>query len=470
MTEFSEDYCEQDLMLRVEKFKQALQQNTHCYFDVCELEGIVGYLVINGQLDMAKSAAEMGLDLHPTSPDMKICAASILAETGEPARALKLIGDVEKIEFNNDELFLLKASLHSQLKQHRKSVESFRRAVELNTDMQDQVLLDMAFELENMEDYHEAIRTLQKALAVNPENEPALHELGYCYEMLDKNEDLIDYYSVFLDEHPYSSAAWYNLGNIYFKTDAFQKSISAFDFCLVIDEDFTPALFNKANALIQLDRFEEAIEAFGELNAIEGLQAHILCYIGECYEKLDKTEEARTNYEHALELDDQCAEAMVGLAVLLDLNDESKASMNLYRKALKIEPECTAYWHLYALAAKNCKDIQTAEKAFKKALRLNKFTPEVWEDYAVLKAEFGDFDGAIGILSEGFINNDHASELLYRQAFYNYLSDCPIDAEDLLYLAVQRDPDGLRRFLNDCPEAQNSSLMMDFMESGNLEE
>jgi len=470
MIEFSDDHCDQELILRAERFKKSVQSGTTCYFDVNEIEGLADHFIMNAEFNSAFDVVKLGLEIHPDSSDMKWCAAPLFAEQGELERSLELIEEIEYIEANNEELFLLKASILSRLNKHKQSVTCYRKAISLNPEFKDQVYVDLAMELENLNDYAAAIACLKNALKVNPENVPALHELSYCYENIEREDELISFYSSFIDDHPYSTAAWFNLGNVYFKKNQPENSLSAFGFCLAIDEDFTPALFNKANTLIHLKRYSEAIEAFEAMMAVDGVQANLLCYIGECYENMEQPGPAKLHYQHALELDDQCAEALIGLAVLLDLEDRSHESLPLYERALKIEPDCSSWWHMYALAAEDAGFCELAETAFEKTLNLNKHIPEVWEDYARLKATSGDLKKAVDLLTEGYICNEHASELLYRKAYYNSQWDSRSDAEDLLSLAVQRDPEGLRRFLIDCPEAIGSPLMVDFIQSGKFEE
>lgn len=468
MTDFSDEYTEQEVLDHVDKFNRAIQSGDICYFDVIELERVIDYFMSKDKLEMATRAIEMGLKVHPDSLSLKMCAASILAENGELKRALELADEVASIESSNDEIFLLKASIYAQLHQHNKAISQFHKALHLNSDNRDQILLDIAYEQQNLGKYDDAIRTLRHALKTNPDNEAALHEISYSYEMAEKTEGLIRFMTNFLDNQPYSYAGWYNLGNAYYKLESYKECISAYEFCLAIEEHFTPALYNKANALVQLGKYREAIAHFNDLAEIEGDHASIYCYIGECFEKLEDNLMARKNYEQALKLDIRCAEAYIGLGVLLDLEGRHFESLDLYKKALDLDAECCTYWHLYALAAQEINDLNVADSAFQKALKLDEHQPQVWEDYATFLVYQGKTEEAINLLTEGYINNDKATDFLYRMAWYNCELNYPIDAEDLLYLAVQQDPEGLPRFLKNFPEAKNNPLMIDFIRSGNF--
>lgn len=469
MIDFSDDFSEQEIQQRAMQFMRYFDEGESCYFDVCDIERIVEHFNLNAEWAWSRRLIEFGLRLHPDSIDMKWCAAPVIADNGDYHRALKLLKEIEHVESTNEELQILKASVYGKLNRHRDAVACYRKALSMNPDFKDHILVDLSMALSKLGEHQGALKALHAALKDNPKNAAALNEIGYCYDALDRQEDLIQFYETFLDAHPYAAQAWFNLGMALVRNDELEKSLRAFDFCLVIDEEFTPANYNKANALIQLERYQEAIEEFETMMAIEGVQSHLLCFIGECFEKMDQPGPARVHYQHALELDERCAEAYIGLAVLLDVEDRSEESMEYYRKAIDIDSESAGYWHMYALAAERAGHYKTSERAFRTAIRLDKHRPEIWEDYAQFKATCGDLQAAVDLLTEGYQCNEDASELLYLKAYFNSQRDSRADAQDLLSLAAQRDPEGLRRFLKERPEVLSSPLMIDFMASGNFE-
>ncbi|TCI32679.1 hypothetical protein EVJ29_15335, partial [Exiguobacterium sp. SH4S7] len=119
---------------------------------------------------------------------------------------------LESVEYLNEDIYLLKGSLLSELKEFKPAAESFEKALKLSTYRIDEIHVDLAFQYINLRKFNKAINALKAALRANPENETAIHELEYCYHQLDKGDELIQFYQNFLDEHPYSWAAWHNLG------------------------------------------------------------------------------------------------------------------------------------------------------------------------------------------------------------------------------------------------------------------
>lgn len=454
MTEFSDDF-HADEQESITRFLHALNRGEVPYFDVHEFETIIDYLLEQGEHSQAKKAASVARRIHPQSVDLKLMAARVHSVHGELDLALHLINEVQKVDRQNEELFYLKAGIHAQMKDHNRSIENLRIAKELSGDFKDEILLDIAFEQENLEDYSSAIESLQEALAINPNNEAALHELAHCYESMNKLEDLVVFYQQFIDNQPYSVTAWYNLGNTLFKLEDYERAMEAYDYCLAIDENYTLALYNRANSLIQLERYPEAVREFEAVMASEGIGAHTLCYIGECYEKMNDLQSASEHYLHALEIDNSFTDAMIGMAVVNEMLDEQEASARWYKKALKDCPESAAYWHMYAMWAVKNKRQRIAVKAFKQSLKLDELQGDTWEDYGTFLADAGKLAEAYEVLARGFSLNPDEWNLVYRMIWYGQNKPKSEEVGELLSLAAQNDPEGLAQFLKDNPEASS---------------
>jgi tetratricopeptide (TPR) repeat protein len=56
-----------------------------------------------------------------------------------------------KLEPYNEDVHLHKAGIYSQLRNHRRSIEHYRKALELAEEGLDDIYLDLAFEHENLE-------------------------------------------------------------------------------------------------------------------------------------------------------------------------------------------------------------------------------------------------------------------------------------------------------------------------------
>src|SRR5690606_37926978 len=163
----------------------------------------------------------------------------VLMAMGRLNRALDVLDQIGRLEPFSEDVYLMRAGIHSQLRQHRKAIEQYTRALELAEDGLDDILLDLAFEHENIESYDEAIECLKRALVINPENEAVLYELAYCYELTDAFQAAVNYFRSFTDDHPYSFVGWYNLRNALARLERYDESNEALDLCITIEEGFT---------------------------------------------------------------------------------------------------------------------------------------------------------------------------------------------------------------------------------------
>ena len=113
-----------------------------------------------------------------------------------------------------------------------------------------------------MNRYEEAIRHLKACVKYQPEHEEAWHELGFCYEMLEKDACALYCYEQQLNNNPYAYLTWYNRGIVLSRMGRLEEAIKSYDFATVVEENFTAAWYNRGNVLARLSRFDEAIVCY----------------------------------------------------------------------------------------------------------------------------------------------------------------------------------------------------------------
>src|SRR5207248_926066 len=111
-------------------------------------------------------------------------------------------------------------------------------------DELDILYLNIAYVYESWGDYNKAIDNLKLSLADNPQNEVALYEIAFCFEVTERFSESVAFYRHFIDRCPYSYPAWYNLGNVYNRMSEMEKALTAYEYCLLIKEDFAHGHFN----------------------------------------------------------------------------------------------------------------------------------------------------------------------------------------------------------------------------------
>lgn len=417
----------------VKKFEDMLAQDRNYYFDLDEFESIIEFYISDNKLTEASKAIVYASEMFPNSTVLMLREAQLLASNGHLERALIRMKNLLAFEPNNEEIHLSLASVYSQVQNHHKSITHLKEALRLSDkDLRDDIYIDIALEYENLNNFSKAVDILKEALMHNPENETAIHELAFCFEMDGQFEECIAYYKKFIDRHPYSYISWYNLGNAYMKLDDAENAVNAFDYSIVIEEDFGPAYFNRSMAYIELEKFDEAIDDLLETMRIESPQASTYCYIGECLEKLGKYDEAIVNYRKSIELNDAYGESYVGLGVVHDLMEKRVEALGFFKHAIELEPDNVDYFFLLADCLRKNGDSDEAIEVYQNLITLEPSNEEGWLEYTDLLAENEELEQAREQIELAILSCPFSIPLQFRKVAYLHSLGRKNDAYTLL--------------------------------------
>ncbi len=412
-------YDAQEIAGLVRRYEEMTSKGESYFFDLDEFEGIIEHYVEQGDFDAGSKVILYAIELFPNSTVLMLRQAQMLAGNGQINKAVAKLKNLLAFEPNNEEIYLSLASIYSQTHEHAQAVHYFKEALRYaEADIIDDIYIDIALEYENLNDFEHAIVTLKEALARNPENETAIHELAYCFEMTGELAECIHYYLAFIDRFPYSYTSWYNLGNAYLKLDKNIEAIEAFEYCLAIDDHFAPAYFNRAMAFINAEKYDEAIEDLIETLKVESPQASTYCYVGECYEKMSKLEEAKTYYNLAIQLDPEFAEAYVGMGVICDLEFKFREALDFFRKAAALEEDSVDYFFLLAEALRKCELNDEAREVYDRIIAMDPFSDEAWLEYTDLISEIEGIASALQLLEQGILHLPEDIGLRFRKVAY----------------------------------------------------
>jgi tetratricopeptide (TPR) repeat protein len=126
-------------------------------------------------------------------------------------------------------------------KEYIRAIAAFDQALASNTTMirmSDGLLYlyqNKAFALIQLNNYTEAIQTIDQGLSLYPNDEKL----------------------------------WYNKGYVSFRLGQYQDAITAYDKVIQINNQSVPALNNKADTYFQMGRYQDAVDTYSRANAIE---------------------------------------------------------------------------------------------------------------------------------------------------------------------------------------------------------
>lgn len=110
--------------------------------------------------------------------------------------------------------------------------------------------------------YEDALRELDRALSINPEDNWSWHYRGLTLGNLNRCEEEIESYDRALSINPGDDFSWYNRGNALHDLERYEEAIESYDHALSINSRDYWYWHNRGVALRKLNRLEEAVENY----------------------------------------------------------------------------------------------------------------------------------------------------------------------------------------------------------------
>lgn len=449
-----------DIMQLVDRFNNMLSNHKQAYFDIDEFDMLIDFFLAHFAYSKCEQVVNYALKQYPENLLFLLRKAAIFSLTSREKQAVNLLKRVEKIEPDNPEVFLTKASAFSNLDKHQNAIEEYTKALNLSDDSLDksEIYIDIATEFNYLKDNDNAYKYLMKAILLNSENDFAITKLIYFCELEDDYDKAIDVLNNFLEEHPFSYIAWFGLGNIYMSMTLYTKAIEVFDYALAINPDYVMAYFFKAKCYTYIEKYNKAIDIYNELLEIEpSTDGVTLNSIGECYESLDKPHIARKYFKKAFKIAPFNTEAIINLSYNYLYNDEPQKAIKLI---VDVDENIFIYPELYYIKAQALFVLKKYEEAienYKRLVELDFDDFNMWIDYADAVEAYKGSEKAEKILEKGIRKHPDCSSLQYRIAACKYKSDKILSGLLCLYKAMSTDLTDIDLFFEYMPELKNNS-------------
>ena len=395
------------------KFESMLKTNNIYFFDLVEFEEIIIHYLDVGKHALAKKAVKLGLEQHPASVDLKLLRVELYVFENELDKATLLLKIIERLEPNNDEVFIQKASISSKKGFHKEAIVDLKKALSFTDDKVDIWSL-LGMEYLYVDDFKNARLNFIKCINVDVEDYAALYNIVYCFDMEKQHAQAIDYLTIYIDKNPYCEVAWHQLGRQYFILEDYKNASKAFDYAVLIDESFIGGYLEKAKTLEALEEYQPAIDNYLITLELDDPTAFAYVRIGECYQHLGKLELAVTYYKKAVHEDPLLDRAWVLLAnIYYDRENYQKAAYYI-SKAIKIDEDNAFYWRRYAEINLKLNFYEEAISGFTKCLSLNDDALDIYVGLADVLSFLGEFNEALKLLIKAQKTHKKSAEIEYR--------------------------------------------------------
>lgn len=447
MENLDENFFDNNLSELCGKFEKMVEEGTSLYYEVDDLEELLEHYMIHHRLELAFKVLEIAKEQYPYNKQLSIKEAELLSLTDKHSEALEILSEIEDLEGFNVDFHIVKANILSQCGQYDSAVESLNRALQCSRDEHDVIYMNLAIEYQNMENYTKAIEFLSKSLEINIENEDAIYELAYCFELSKNYTEAVTTFNKIIDQAPYNAHAWFNLGASHQAMGDFDKALVAFDYAIIIDESFHAAYFNKANSLVRLERYAEAIDLYKKALSFEILDSLIYFYIGDCYDNLEDHKNALVYFEKALKKDETLAEAWIGASSSLDMLGRELEALEYAKKAIALENENGDYWCFLAGLQQKYDLPNDSINSFEKSIEHGYLLEDVWEDYAQLALSMGDNELAESVIERGLAMHAENKLLQVYRSILLYRNNDEDQAFETLVQVLVQDPSMIEEFI-----------------------
>ncbi|MFT4576229.1 MAG: tetratricopeptide (TPR) repeat protein [Polaribacter sp.] len=399
--------------MSLSKFESMLKTNSVYFFDSVEFEEIIQYYLDNGKHSLAKKAVKLGLEQHPSSVILKLLKLELLVFEDKLQKAATLIGELEAVEPNNEDLLIQKATMYSKKNKHLEAINTFKQVLS-NTDEKVDIWSMIGMEYLYLDDFENARLNFANCIDVDFEDYSSLYNVVYCFDMENNHEEAIEFLNKYIEANPYCEVAWHQLGRQYFVLKRYDEALRAFDFSVIIDESFVGGYLEKAKTLEELEQYEKAIENYLLTLELDDATAFVYVRTGECYQKLGALETAVKYYKKAVNEDPLLDKGWLLLTNLYQEDGHYQKALYYLSKALQIDEDNSVYWRKCAEINLKLNFYEEAVSAFHKCLELEDNSIEIFIGLADVLLFLGEFDDALKIMVKAKNTYKEFAEIEYR--------------------------------------------------------
>lgn len=454
--EFEDYFGDKDIFQIINRYKEMMESNTPCFFDVCDYEDIIDFYIDQENLTRAIEAAKVGIKNFPFATSLKLKYAKILDEKGLTGKAMAVISEIENHESFNHEFHLVKGNSLVRQGNHKEAYKEFDQAIRLCCANRDELVYEISLSFLNSGNENIALKYLLLAHEINEKNLLVIYELASCYEGMERWEDAIFYYEKFLDLEPFSENIWYSIGHSFSKIEKDEKAIEAYDYALALNPCYNSAVFAKGELLARQGKYKESIELYSEVIDYDATNLKAICFIGDCYNKMGQTSIALDYFRKAKAIDRSYPKTWYGIALVYkNLNKYNICLINL-QKAIKLDKTNADYWFLLGIIYREINQKAGAIDAFEQATKFDPMNIDAWLAYADILHENKKTQDAIELLTKAYQFNYDISAVNYKLAVYYTFNNQYLLAKEYFEKGLVLNYKEHSKYLNEVLRSENS--------------
>ncbi len=260
------------------------------------------------------------------------------------------------------------------------------------------------------------IKRIEKAVAINGENQQFLNNLGQILRSDGQIDDACRVYQRALKLAPRDPDILNNLGNAYSDVDDHAKAIECFSQVIAVSPTHIMALYNLGSVYCETAEFTLAMECLEKVISIAPNHFEAINNLGLCYLDMEDLDKAEKEFNKAIAIAPDYAEAHYNLGNLYRLTQRMELAVDCFTRTLTIIPDHISAVHNLGITFKNLGQFTEAEAQFRQAILLDPNFSDAYRHLTMVK-KFSDTDDDIQSLIAAYANPDLNEEQKMQLSF-----------------------------------------------------
>lgn len=229
-------------------------------------------------------------------------------------------------------------------------------------------LLGLSYE--ELEQYEKSIKSYQKSIELNPDNDESWFNLGNLYSNVGQYEKSIQAYLSSIKIKSDDWRTWNNLGSSYRNINEYSKSVDSYKKATELNPDSVEIWDNLAELYRDIKQYDEAICVFLRIIELKSDDETVWFRLGFSYLETKQYEQSIKAYLKALEVEQNYSKAWNNLGVAYQKNNQHEESINAFLKVIEINKDDEMAWCNLGSAYSIIKQYPEAVKYFLKAIEI----------------------------------------------------------------------------------------------------
>lgn len=286
------------------------------------------------------------------------------------------------------------------------------------------------------EQFSEAIKSIDVALKIEPENARYMHFKGLIFSDQRKEDLAINCFEKSIQLDPTYSDGYYSKGKSANKLKYFGLALQAFNEAISLDEDDYKSYIEKGNTLITLKKytdaivcFKKALEILADKQNLEGEKLAAFNRMGVSFSRIGDEKEAITCFDEALKINPKDVSVLIGKAVSLSKLGREHEALNCFETAMeqlhddvytddkRKKRNILSVLNNKGRTLEKMGNYEKAQESYNAAIDFDKTDYRAYFNKANLLVNLEKFDEAVESFDNALENSPENTEILAQKGF-----------------------------------------------------